>query len=120
MKQEDNKISDNVFTKDIYFLIDGIVPSNLDFLDGCKICKTFKTTEEEITNGCEKIATYSMAHFSFDLLDKGYNIYLVNNGNIVKITPHMSEIDKDLKRGHNIRKLFLAGVFDDLVNYERY
>jgi len=118
MKQEDN-ISDNVFTKDIYFLIDGIVPSNLDFLNECKICQTFKTTEEEITNGYEKIATYSMVHFSFDLLDKGYNIYLVNNGNIVKITPHMPEIDKDLKRGHNIRKLFLAGVFDDLVNYER-
>jgi glutamate synthase domain-containing protein 1 len=61
----------DVFTKDIYFLIDGIVPSNLDLLNGCKICQTFKMTEEEITNGCEKIATYSMAHFSFDLLDKG-------------------------------------------------
>lgn len=119
MKQEDNNISDNVFTKDIYFLIDGIVPSNLDLLNGCKICQTFKMTEEEITNGCEKIATYSMAHLSFDLLDKGYNIYLVNDGNIIKITPHMSEIDKDLKRGHNIRKLFLAGIFDDLVNYNR-
>ena len=32
----------------------------------------------------------------------------------------MPEIDKDLRRGHNIRKLFLAGVFDDLVNYKRY
>lgn len=119
MIQKDNNTSDNVFTKDIYFLIDGLVPSNLDLLNGCKICQTFKTTEEEITNGCEKIATYSMAHLSFDLLDKGYNIYLVNDGNIVKIALHMPEIDKDLKRGHNIRKLFLAGVFDDLVNYKR-
>jgi hypothetical protein len=106
--------------KEIYFLIDGLITCNLlNCLEGCKICTTFDTTEDAIKNGISKIATYSMIHFSFDLLDMGYDIYLVNDGNFVKITPHMSEIDKDLKKGHNIRKLFLAGVFDDLVNYKR-
>ena len=106
--------------KEIYFLVDGLIPVNLlNCLEGCKICTTYDSTEDAIKNGIDKIATYSMVHLSFDLLDKGYDIYLLNDGNIVKITPHMPEIDKDLKRGHNIRKLFLAGVFDDLVNYKR-
>ena len=52
-------------------------------------------------------------------IDNNLFTLTMNDGNIVKIAPHMSEIDKDLKRGHNIRKLFLAGVFDDLVKYER-
>lgn len=106
--------------KEIYFLVDGLIPANLfNCLEGCKICTTYDSTEDAIKNGIDKIATYSMVHFSFDLLDKGYDIYLLNDGNIVKITPHMSEIDKDIKRTHNIRNLFLAGVFDDLVNYKR-
>lgn len=106
--------------KEIYFLVDGLIQCNLDnCLEGCKICTTYDSTEDAIKNGIAKIATYSMAHFTFDLLDKGYNIYLVNDGNFVKITPHMSEIDKDLKKAHNIRKLFLAGVFDDLIKYKR-
>lgn len=106
--------------KEIYFLIDGLIPANLDpCLEGCKVCPSYDSTNNAIKEGTPKIATYSMIHFSFDLLDKGYDIYLVNNGNIVKIAPHMPEIDKDLTKEHNIRRLFLAGVFDNLVKYER-
>lgn len=106
--------------KEIYFLIDGLITVNLlDCLEGCKICTTFDSTDEAIKNGIAKIATYSMIHLSFDLITKGYDIYLVNAGNKIQIAPGMPEIDKELRFGHNIRKLFLAGVFDDLVKYER-
>ena len=106
--------------KEIYFLVDGLISCNLDnCLEGCKICTTYDSTEDAIKNGIAKIVTYSMIHFSFDLINEGYDIYLVNNGNKIQIAPGMPEIDKDLRFGHNIRKLFLAGVFDDLVKYER-
>ena len=105
--------------KKIYFLIDGLTPSNLDFLNGCKICHTFKMTEEELKHDTQLIATYSMIHLSFDLLDRGYRIYLVHDGNILEVAPGMPEIDKELRRGHNIRNLFLAGIFDELIKLKR-
>lgn len=106
--------------KEIYFLINGLISCNLDnCLEGCKICTTYSSTEDAIKNGIDKIATYSLIHLSFDLINKGYDIYLVNDGNKIQIAPGMPEIDKELRFGHNIRKLFLAGIFDDLVNYKR-
>lgn len=106
--------------KEIYFLVDGLTSCNLDnCLEGSKICTTFSSTEDAIKNGVAKIVTYSLIHLSFDLINEGYNIYLINNGNKIQIAPGMPEIDKELRPGHNVRKLFLAGVFDDLVNYKR-
>lgn len=106
--------------KEIYFLVDGLIPVNLlDCLEGCKICSTYDSTDEAIKKGIDKIATCSLIHLSFDLLNDGYDIYLVNDGNKIQITPGMPGIDKELRFGHNIRKLFHAGVFDKLIGYKR-
>lgn len=63
-----------------------------------------------------EIHTSSMANFSFDLLDKGYEIYLVSRKNhAIRIEPNMSGLEKELRTVHNILKMFLAGAFDHLI-----
>ena len=63
-----------------------------------------------------------MAHFSFDLIEQGYDIYLCYQDKKVKIEPHMDlsgigEPCKDLRFGHNIFKMFRAGIFNHLIGY---
>lgn len=73
-------------------------------------------TKDAIDTNYSDIHTASMANFSFDLLDKEYEIYLVSRQNhATKIAPSMPEIDKELRPAHNILKMFLAGVFDSLI-----
>lgn len=99
--------------KKIYFLSDTASRYYLredfytvDYID------TYDHTKRAIELGYELIYTTSMANFSFDLLDIGYQIFLVKNRKVVEIKPGMPELEKDLRKEHNILKLFLAGVFD--------
>ena len=64
-----------------------------------------------------------MAHFSFDLIERGYDIYLCYRDKKVKIEPHMDlsgngEPCKDLRFAHNIFKMFRAGIFNPLIGYK--
>ncbi len=62
------------------------------------------------------IHTSSMANLSFDLLDAGYEIYLMSRYNKpIHIVPGMAVSDKELRRSHNILKMFIAGCFDYLI-----
>lgn len=80
----------------------------------------FEGTDDMIKYDEQFIVTTSMAHFSFNLLDRGYDIYLCYRDKIVKIEPHMDlsgigEAGKDLTKSHNLLKLFMGGVFDELL-----
>lgn len=76
--------------------------------------ETYIDTEMAIRHGEKIIHTTSMAHFHFDLLDLGYDIYVRYNGKKVKVEPGMDLISgKELKRPHNIRKIFIAHAFDE-------
>lgn len=77
---------------------------------------TYSETKYAIKDGDEIIRTTSMANFSFDLIDYGYDIYLSDGRKEIKIEPHMKELEKDLSKHHNILKMFLAGCFNDLFN----
>ncbi len=105
--------------KEIYFCVDYF--SKYYFpLEGIWDATNYEDTEYAIKNNMPIIVTYSMAHLSFDLINLGYDIYLCYRDKKVKIEPHMDlsgigEPCKDLKFGHNIFKLFRAGVFNELL-----
>lgn len=76
--------------------------------------ETYIDTEMAIQRGEKIIHTTSMAHFHFDLIDLGYDIYVRYNGKKVKVEPGMVLISgKELRRPHNIRKIFIAHAFDE-------
>ena len=76
--------------------------------------ETYIDTELAIRRGENVIHTTSMAHFHFDLIDLGYDIYVHYNGKKIKVEPGMSLMSgKELRRGHNIRKIFVAHAFDE-------
>ena len=111
--------------KVIYFCVDEESESMhiirfKDNINDVNICFTYKDTEDALKRGNEVIITTSLAHFSFDLIAEGYDIYLCYQGKEVKIEPHMDlsgigEPGKDLRFGHNIFKMFRAGVFNQLL-----
>lgn len=104
-------------SKKIYFHVDeGSMP--LELWDSkFERCKCYEGTEELINRGVEVIHTTSMAHFSFDLIDLGYDIYLCYKLVQIPIYPGMcmSPTGKELRRGHNIRKIFIAKCFDYML-----
>lgn len=74
---------------------------------------SFDGTLEAIERGDEEIRTNSIANISFDLIDKGYDIYLHTNKEIYKIEPGMhTKSGKELRKEYNLLKLVIAGVFD--------
>ena len=48
----------------------------LHYIDVPDICLTYEETDRALHKGKECIYTTSMAHFSFDLIEQGYDIYL--------------------------------------------
>ena len=81
-------------------------------------------TQHMIDDGRDIIITTSLAHLSFDLIDLGYDIYLCYKNKDVKIKPGMQlHIDgspcKEVRRGHNIFKLFRAGVFNEILGIKK-
>ena len=108
--------------KKIYFCLDF---GSFGFADiNSAFCKYYLLTSEAIECGEPSIYTLSIAHLSFDLLDKGYDIYLCYKDKQVKIEPGMElHLDgspcKEIRRGHNLLKLFLGGTFNELLGIEK-
>ena len=73
---------------------------------------TTEATRKAINNRDDKIHTTQMALLSFSLVDKGYDIWLHKNGKKVQIKEHMPEIEKDLRKVHNLFRLWIAGTFN--------
>lgn len=100
--------------KQIYFHVDEgsmpIVFPDSEFF----VAKSFEETYKLIDKRLDNIHTTDMSQLSFDLLDMGYEIFLRYKGKKLKVEPgmKMEHCEKEIRRGHNIRKLFLGGVFD--------
>ena len=111
--------------KEIYFCIDiESFEKYSEDIQGKVISKSYESTEYWINHNLGEsnlIITLSLAHLSFDLIKMGYDIYLCYEDTKVKIEPHMNLTKdgspcKDLKFEHNILKLFIAGVFNEVLN----
>lgn len=104
--------------KEIYFCVDAL-SLRINWDKGyCP--QTYDDTENHIKEGLSPIITNSLAHLSFDLINDGYTIFLCYKDKKVKIEPHMDlsgigEAGKDLRFGHNIFKIFRAGLFNELL-----
>lgn len=107
--------------KEIYFCVD--YESWHKWHKCYRMC-SYEDTEESIKDGISKIVTMSLAHLSFDLIEQGYDIYLCYQDKKVKIEPHMDlsgigEPCKELRFGHNIFKMFRAGIFNELLGIKK-
>jgi len=110
-------------SKTIFFILDSFELYDYKKLYG-KIehifCYSYLDTEEAINNKIDNIVTYDIGHLSFDLNDLGYEIFIGHNGKYKHFTVGMSTINgKELRKGHNIRKLLIGGALDNDLQIER-
>lgn len=82
---------------------------------------SYLATEQALRYNKPRIVTNSLAHASFDLLNNGYTLYVYTHAaGLVEFHPGMKNShDKDIRFGHNIRKLIIAGAFDEDLKINR-
>ena len=97
--------------KTIIFVLDSF---ELYDTSSCTLCYSWKDTEEVINRNLDNIVTYDSSHFSFDLTDFGYNIYVAYNGQLKKFEIGMTLANgKELRKPHNLLRLFIGGALND-------
>lgn len=73
-------------------------------------------TIREINSGDTIVHTVDLSLLSFDWLDRGFRIFINYDTNMVEIYPGMYMPDnREIRKEHNILKLFNAGVFNGLI-----
>ena len=76
-----------------------------------------ETTRKAIDAKLPDIHTTSLVDLGFDLIDKGYDIFVVKNGTKLHCYPGMATLScKNIRYGHNLMKLVVGGTFDDDFN----
>ena len=103
--------------KTITFILDHISQQNDT---DAKVCYTYLETFSAIKHREPNIVTYSLANISFDLLDYGYKIILKNKDKSIELYPGMKSVgQKEIRYGHNMLRVIMAGYFDDDIDINR-
>lgn len=76
---------------------------------------SYNGTIRAIKANVEIIHTVALSALCFsDLLDKGYKIFLHENGRCGELHEGITELtDKELSKHHDIRKIWIGGGFED-------
>ena len=83
-------------------------------------CYSYFDTELAIRNKLDNIITYDLGHLSFDLENLGYDIFIGYNGHTRQFYTGMSTANgKELRFGHNLRKLLIGGALDNDLGIEQ-
>lgn len=84
-----------------------------------KFLRNFYSSHNETIKGIkadmETIHTVALSALCFsDLLDKGYKIFLHENGKCGELHEGVTELtDKELRKGHNISNIWIGGGFEN-------
>lgn len=107
--------------KEIYFCVDGISAAKFAAKE-IGLNYTYDGTEQEIKRGTNRIATTSLAHLTFDVINMGYDVYLCYKDKKVKIEEGMqlSESGYCLSEpscceDSDILDIFKSGYFDKML-----
>lgn len=95
--------------KEIHFYKDDLI----DSIYGWNL--THNSTISAIDANNPHIYTTAISALDFsDLLDKGYRIFLHENGKTGEIHVGTTELtDKEIRKAHDIRKLWIGGCFQE-------
>lgn len=100
-----------VKNKEIHFYKDSIGIYNTD-----NFFYSHNSTINAIKNNMSNINTFSISALDFShLLENDYQIYLHENGksSIIKEGNNGELTDKDIKKSHDIKKLWIGGAFEE-------
>lgn len=111
-----------MMSKTIFFILDSfeLYPSIYNKIPKKTLCYSYFDTEEAINNNMPHIVTYDIGHLSFDLEELGYSIFIGYNGHSKQFYSGMSIANgKELRKTHNLRRLLISGVFDEILGKPR-
>jgi len=104
--------------KEIHFYKDLVGISTEEYLT--LFTFSYNGTVRLINHEICRIDTTALSALDFSLLlDKGYKIYLHENGKCGELYEGTTELtDKELRRGHDIRRIWIGGGFNNYF-YEK-
>lgn len=104
--------------KEIHFYKDLVGVTLEDYFD--LFHYTHNATVKSINHEICKIDTTALSALDFSLLlDKGYKIFLHENNKCAELYEGTTELtDKELRRGHDIRRIWIGGGFNNYF-YEK-
>ena len=109
-----------MYKKIIIFVLDSFHLYNGYDRDKYVECYSYFDTEEAINHNANHIITYDIGHLSFDLEDLGYTILIGYKGACKRFYVGMSTANgKELRHGHNLRRLLIGGALDNDLHIER-
>ena len=101
--------------KEIHFYKDLKDCDLANFVERDEYHVSYNSTKRAIKENEKLIHTTAISALDFSwLLDKGYKIYLHENGKVGEVYEGVTELtDKELRKGHDIRKIWIGGGFED-------
>lgn len=110
--------------KKIYFCVDSISARKFA-ATGIGLIYTYYGTQQEIERGTNRIATTSLAHLTFDVINMGYDVYLCYKNKKVKIEEGMQLNESgyclsepSCYEDSDILDIFKSGYFDKMLGYD--